>query len=137
MEHARHSGLVTAKLPALHAYHSRRRDSPSGVSTWPPRTRQEVFDNQGKCATCHVPAVYGTGAQLHSPANRVDSFQADRSPLICTARRRRGVVDTPEGGFYHDGRFAALRDVVEHYDTQFMLAADAGKNRPDRILKSL
>jgi len=24
-----------------------------------------------------------------------------------------------KGGFYHDGRFATLRDVVDHYDRHF------------------
>jgi cytochrome c peroxidase len=24
-----------------------------------------------------------------------------------------------KGGYYHDGRFAALRDVVDHYDRHF------------------
>ena len=25
--------------------------------------------------------------------------------------------EPPEGGFYHDGRFATLGEVIDHYDT--------------------
>jgi hypothetical protein len=36
---------------------------------------------------------------------------AAHQPLVCTE------PFSPEGGFYHDGRFAKLDDVVNHYDT--------------------
>jgi hypothetical protein len=32
-----------------------------------------------------------------------------------------GLWTHAKGGFYHDGRFATLRDVVEHYDAHFKL----------------
>ncbi len=32
-----------------------------------------------------------------------------------------GLWTHQKGGFYHHGRFAALPDVVNHYDTQFKL----------------
>ncbi|MEX1244523.1 MAG: hypothetical protein WEF99_07035 [Thermoanaerobaculia bacterium] len=31
-------------------------------------------------------------------------------------RSARRALESPEGGLYHDGRFASLRDVVDHYD---------------------
>ena len=31
------------------------------------------------------------------------------------------ALDAPKGGFYHDGRFATLSDVVKHYNTHFNL----------------
>lgn len=34
-----------------------------------------------------------------------------------------------KGGFFHDGRFAALGDVVNHFDTQFALALTDGEKR--------
>lgn len=55
---------------------------------------------------------------MHTPAEiGIDDFQANRSP----DRRYRttplqGMVAKQKGGFYHDGRFKTLRDVVEHYD---------------------
>jgi len=47
----------------------------------------------------------------------VDSFQADRAP----DRRYRtsplnGLWTHAKGGFYHDGRFGTMLDVVTHYD---------------------
>ncbi len=47
----------------------------------------------------------------------MDSFQADRAP----DRRYRtsplnGLWTHTKGGFYHDGRFGTLLDVVNHYD---------------------
>ena len=43
-----------------------------------------------------------------------------------------------KGGFYHDGRFASLADVVEHYDRHFDLKL-TDKEKADLIayLKSL
>jgi cytochrome c peroxidase len=52
----------------------------------------------------------------------IDSFQADRSP---DHRYRttplKGLWTHTERGFYHDGRFATLEDVVDHYNTLFSL----------------
>ena len=48
----------------------------------------------------------------------IDDFQAKRSP---DERYRtsplKGLWTHQKGGFYHDGRFATLRDVVEHYNS--------------------
>jgi len=43
-----------------------------------------------------------------------------------------------KGGFYHDGRFATLLDVVNHYDMQFGLHLSA-REKSDLVeyLKSL
>jgi cytochrome c peroxidase len=58
------------------------------------------------------------GWNAHAPADVcVDSFQADRSPdRIYRTAPLAGLVTHQKGGFYHDGRFATLRDVVTHYD---------------------
>lgn len=32
-----------------------------------------------------------------------------------------GLWSHQKGGFYHDGRFATLNDVIEHYDTHSKL----------------
>ena len=52
----------------------------------------------------------------------IDDFQANRSP----DRRYRtaplkGLWTHQKGGFYHDGRFFTLADVVEHYNNFFGL----------------
>jgi cytochrome c peroxidase len=58
------------------------------------------------------------GNNLHAPSEiGADSFQADRSPTHAyRAAPLRGLWTHQRGGFYHDGRFATLRDVVNHYD---------------------
>ena len=53
----------------------------------------------------------------------IDDFQAKRGPdgRYVTAKLR-ALWDTKKihkGGFYHDGRFATLTDVVNHYDNHF------------------
>ena len=47
-------------------------------------------------------------------------FQAERSPdgHYRTAPLK-GLWTHAKGGYYHDGRFATLYDVVAHYDRQF------------------
>jgi hypothetical protein len=135
---------VTSKLPALHAYQ---------LSLAPPRARPGTFDadaaRRGKglfggraaCASCHVPPLFTEpGWNLHRPAELgIDDFQAERSP---TGQYRttplRGLSAHARRGFYHDGRFATLREVVDHYDAQLGLGlTDAEKSDLVEYLKSL
>jgi hypothetical protein len=119
--------LVTAKLPALHAYQLALKAPTPPVGSFDVAAAargREVFDNQGKCATCHVPPLYTEpGYNLHSPEEiGVDSFQADRSPThMYRTAPLAGLWTHQKGGFYHDGRFAALSDLIEHYNRHFML----------------
>jgi len=73
---------------------------------------------------------------MHTPAEvGIDAFQADRSP---DGRYRtaplKGLWTHIKGGFYHDGRFATLRDVILHYDTLLgLLLTEAGNSRSDPV----
>ncbi len=50
----------------------------------------------------------------------------------------RGLFTRAKGGFYHDGRFPTLMDVVEHYNRFFGLGlVPAEKNDVVEYLKSL
>jgi hypothetical protein len=40
-----------------------------------------------------------------------------------------GLWSHQKGGFYHDGRFASLLDVVKHYDTQLKLDLSEAQQR--------
>jgi hypothetical protein len=115
--------LITAKLPALHFYQLAipAPPAPAGSFDSAAATRgQAVFNGQAKCATCHVPPIYTEpGWNMHTPEEvGVDDFQAKRSPdeRYRTAPLK-GLWTHVKGGFYHDGRFATLRDVVEHYNS--------------------
>jgi hypothetical protein len=135
---------VSPKLPALHVYQ---------LSLLAPRAPRSSFDGEAakrggelfvgkaKCASCHVPPTFTEpGWNMHTPAEvNVDAFQAERSP---DGRYRtsplRGLWTHTKGGFYHDGRFATLLDVVNHYDGFMQLALSADeKNDLVEYLKSL
>ncbi|OLB13231.1 MAG: hypothetical protein AUH10_06765 [Gammaproteobacteria bacterium 13_2_20CM_66_19] len=85
---------------------------------------KELFAGQAKCATCHVPPLFTEpGWNLHAPEEiGVDDFQASRAP----DRRYRttplkGLWTHTKGGFFHDGRFSTLGEVVQHYNGFFGL----------------
>jgi cytochrome c peroxidase len=69
----------------------------------------------------------------------VDSFQADRSPThMYRTAPLAGLWTHQKGGFYHDGRFASLRDVLEHYNSLLKLGlTDQEKSELIEYLKSL
>jgi hypothetical protein len=119
--------LVTSKLSALHYYQLAipAPKPPQGSFDAAAAERgKEVFDGQGKCANCHVPPLYTEpGNHLHAPGEiGVDSFQADRSPThMYRTSPLKGLWTHTKGGFFHDGRFATLDDVLEHYNTFFSL----------------
>jgi hypothetical protein len=136
--------LVTAKLPALHFYQLAipSPKAPEGSFDKAAAARgKTVFEERGRCAACHVPPLYTEpGHNLHSPAEMgVDSFQADRSPTHAyRTAPLAGLWTHQKGGFYHDGRFATLRDVVQHYDGTFGLGLnDREKTDLVEYLKSL
>ena len=115
--------LITAKLPALQFYQLAipAPAPPAGSFDPAAATRGKVvFEGQAKCATCHVPPIYTEpGWNMHTPEEiGIDDFQAKRSPdeRYRTAPLK-GLWTHTKGGFYHDGRFATLRDVVEHYNS--------------------
>ena len=77
-----------------------------------------------------MPPLYTEpGWNLHTAEEiGIDDFQASRAP----DRRYRttplgGLWTHAKGGFYHDGRFAALDDVVRHYDRTFALQLADGE----------
>jgi hypothetical protein len=136
--------LVTSKLAALHFYQLAI-PAPS-----PPKASfdhmaavrgQVVFMQKAKCARCHVPPLFTEpGWGLHTPDEiGIDNFQADRSP----DKRYRttplgGLFTRTKGGFYHDGRFSSLKEVVEHYNGHFRLQlSDPEKGDLIEYLKSL
>jgi hypothetical protein len=122
---------ITAKLPALQFYQMSipAPKAPAGSFDAAAASRGQVlFNAQARCATCHVPPIFTEpGWNLHSGSEiGIDDFQANRSPGEKKYRTTplRALFDTTKihkGGFYHDGRFATLREVVDHYDGFFKL----------------
>ena len=119
--------LITPKLAALHFYQL-------GIpAPRPPDGRfdgvaanrgQTVFTGKAQCAVCHVaPLFTEPGWNMHRPAEIcIDDFQAKRSPdEHYRTSPLKGLWTHQKGGFFHDGRFATLLDVVNHYNTCFGL----------------
>ena len=119
--------LVTSKLPALHYYQL------SIVSPKPPEgsfdqaaaTRgQAVFNGKANCNRCHVPPLFTEPSWPMHTAEEIgiDDFQAKRSPdEHYRTTPLKGLWTHTKGGFYHDGRFATLHDVLKHYNGHFKL----------------
>lgn len=114
--------LVTSRLAALHFYQlaiPAPKPQAGSFQSDAAMRGKGIFDAKGKCAACHVPPLFTEpGNNLHAPAEvGVDAFQADRSPThMYRTAPLAGLWSHQKGGFYHDGRFANLRDVVDHYD---------------------
>ena len=126
---------ASAKLDALHFYQLSipAPTPPAGSFDAAAAERgKALFVGKAQCAGCHVPPSFTEpGYAIHKPEEvGVDSFQADRSPThgYRTAPLA-GLWAHQKGGFYHDGRFATLGDVINHYDQLFGLSLSAAEKQ--------
>lgn len=136
--------LVSSHLADLHLYQLAipAPEPPEGSFDPEAAARGEaLFVGKAACADCHVPPLFTEpGWNLHEPEEiGIDSFQADRGP---EGRYRttplRGLWSHTKGGFYHDGRFGTLLQVVDHYDRHFDLGlSESEKQDLVEYLKSL
>jgi hypothetical protein len=143
--HVTHStDLITPRLAALHFYQLAIPAPAPPVGSFDAdaaKRGKALFNGPAKCASCHTPPLYTeAGWNLHSPSEVcVDSFQADRAP----DKRYRtsplaGLWTHSRGGYYHDGRFSDLGDVVNHYDSCLSLGlSDQNKADLVQFLKSI
>jgi hypothetical protein len=129
---------ITAKLPALHFYQLALPvpKPPAGsFDRAAADAGKTVFEGKARCASCHVPPLFTEpGWNLHKAEDiGIDDFQAKRSPderyRTAPLRALWDMERSHKGGFYHDGRFATLTDVVDHYDRHFRLALSAQEKR--------
>ena len=134
MGHTHHQvDQITPKLAALEYYELALEPPtpPAGSFDVAAAARgKTVFEGQAKCATCHMaPLFTEPGWNMHTGAEiGIDEFQARRSP---DERYRttplRALFSHATGGYYHDGRFATLADVVNHYDGALNLGLSAAQ----------
>jgi hypothetical protein len=135
---------ISPKLPDLHRYQLAiaAPQPPAGsFDRQAALSGKQLFESKAKCATCHVPPTFTEpGWNMHTAQEiGIDDFQANRSP---DKRYRtsplKGLWTHTKGGFYHDGRFGTLRDVVNHYDAHLNLnLSDQEKLALVEYLKSL
>jgi mono/diheme cytochrome c family protein len=136
--------MITSKLAALHFYQLAIPAPIPPAGSFNPQAAQRghtLFEGQAKCATCHVPPLFTEpGWAMHTPAEiGIDDFQAKRSPdKQYRTTPLKGLFTRQKGGFYHDGRFANLEAVVNHYNGHLNLKLTMEQQR-DLIeyLKSL
>ena len=134
--------LITPKLDALRAY-QQSIDAPKppagSFDKFAAFRGRRIFFTKAKCDNCHKFPLYADN-ELHTGAELgIDNFEAMRSP---TGKYRTtplgGLFAKEKGGFYHDGRFATLLDVVDHYNRHNRLNLSR-KEKADLVeyLKSL
>src|SRR5215469_759638 len=135
--------LITSKLAALQLY---QLSIPAPESTVPfdkaaAARGDELFSGKAGCNSCHAEPLWTEpGWNLHQAGDVcIDSFQADRGPDHRYRTSPIGAITTHfKGGFYHDGRFADLNAVVDHYNTCMNLGlTDSEKSDLIQYLLSL
>lgn len=117
--------LVTPKLAALTEYilSLSAPTPPEGSYNEEAAIRgQSLFNGKANCFSCHAGATFADNI-LRSPEEiGIDDFEANRAP---SGKYRtpplRGLFAKEKGGYYHDGRFLTLDDVVGHYNDFFEL----------------
>jgi hypothetical protein len=136
--------LITPKLPALNFYQLSIPAPPPPQGSFDEAAAKRgdaLFSGKAKCTGCHVAPLWTEpGWNLHTAEEiGIDDFQANRGPdhRYRTAPLN-GLWTHQTGGFYHDGRFATLKDVVDHYNGAFALGL-TGAETDDIVeyLKSL
>jgi hypothetical protein len=124
---------ISDKLAALQFYQLAIPPPKPPASSFDQRLAEQgraIFNGKADCARCHVPPLFvEPGWAMHTAAEiGIDDFQAKRSP---DERYRttplRGLFVRAKGGFYHDGRFPSLGDVIDHYDRHFKLGLAANE----------
>jgi hypothetical protein len=124
--------LITSKLAPLQLY---QLSIPAPNPTVPfdkaaAARGDELFSGKAGCNNCHAEPLWTEpGWNLHQPSEVcIDSFQADRGPDMRYRTSPIGALSTHfKGGFYHDGRFADLNAVVNHYNACMNLGLTDGE----------
>jgi hypothetical protein len=137
--------LITSKLAALHFYQLALKPPKAKAGSFDEAAAMRgrlLFEGSAKCATCHVPPLFTEpGWNMHTPEEiGIDDFQAQRSPDVHYRTTPLGGLGAArmKGGFYHDGRFGTLRDVIDHYEGVLNLSlSEVEKMDLEEYLKSL
>ena len=83
---------------------------------------QSLFNGKAQCASCHAGAAFSDNVLRDPDEIGIDGIGANRYP---SGKYRttplRALFTKSKGGYFHDGRFPTLDDVVVHYDDFFNL----------------
>jgi hypothetical protein len=124
--------LVTPVLPALHFYQLSLPAPQPPLGSFDAAAAEQgaalfAEDGKAKCARCHVPPLFTEpGWNMHTAEEiGIEPFQAERGPEDhYRTTPLKGAWSRTTGGYYHDGRFATLGDVVDHYNRAHGLGLD-------------
>jgi hypothetical protein len=119
--------LVTPKLAALHFYQlglPAPKPPKGSFNRGAAKRGERIFNGKGKCAGCHMQPLFTDGGWNAHRGEEIciDNFHANRAPdnAYVTAPLA-GLFAKSKRGFFHDGRFANLEAVVDHYNSCFGL----------------
>ena len=140
--------LITAKLPALQAYQLSLAapPPPSGSFDAVAADRGKlVFNNAGKCVTCHSgPEFTDANTRLHPPSDAVSEPEPGGAPSYASRSATKQYRTAPLKGlwqhapYFHNGTAATLDAVVQTYNTKQSLGLSAGQMSDlTQYLKSL
>lgn len=112
--------LVTPKLPALLEYQESLESPPPPEGSYDLAAAERgkvLFDGKAECAGCHLgPRFTDANTTLH------EAHEVGADPLYATRTITKRYRTTPlralwqHPPYYHNGEFATLGDVVDHYD---------------------
>ncbi|HEX2138618.1 MAG TPA: hypothetical protein VHG33_02790 [Woeseiaceae bacterium] len=134
--------LVTPKLPALLAYQESLEAPPPPAGSFEPEAAERgraLFEGKAQCSTCHTgPTFTDSATTLH------EAHEVGADPLYATRTVTKRYRTTPlralwqHPPYYHNGEFATLADVIDHYDLVLNLGLpDSEKADLHEYLKSL
>lgn len=129
--------LITAKLPALQAYQLSLAapKAPSGSFDVAAADRgKTVFDNAGKCVTCHSGSEFtDANLRLHAPSDAVSEPEPGGAPSYASRSATKQYRTAPLKGlwqhapYFHNGAAATLGAVVQTYNTKQSLGLTAAQ----------
>jgi mono/diheme cytochrome c family protein len=124
---------VTPKLPALLQYQLSLKTPDPPPDSFDPEAAErgeDIFNDEGQCATCHIPPTYTDVLSGPDPSIPIlhDALIIGQEPVYASrSATKEGYRTTPLRGlwqhppYFHDGSAPDLRAVVDHYNSQFTL----------------
>ncbi|MEO5661408.1 MAG: c-type cytochrome [Polaromonas sp.] len=119
---------ITAKLPALQAYQLSIAAPPPPAGSFDATAAARgklVFDNAGKCATCHTGDKFtDANTRLHPPTDVVSEPEPNGAPSYASRSATKQYRTAPLAGvwqhapYFHNGTAPTLEAVVQTYNTK-------------------
>ena len=119
---------ITAKLPALQAYQLSIAAPPPPAGSFDATAAVRgklVFNNAGKCASCHAGNKFtDANTRLHPPIDAVSEPEPNGAPSYASRSATKQYRTAPLAGlwqhppYFHNGTAATLEAVVQTYNTR-------------------